>query len=105
MNPDPTAPFYRQNLMYALCKDCEREKHCPKSGDYPVISPLSRYILQYLSEISDGFSMYPNQGSWEDQPAWFIQLLNVARATRARKERSEIDAKRHGSTSQVNPVR
>ncbi|MFA4959966.1 MAG: hypothetical protein WC535_08785 [Candidatus Cloacimonas sp.] len=61
----------------------------------PIISPLSRYIIQYLVEASNGYHLYPLEGSWENQPQWFIDQLNIARTTQANKEREERE--RHNS--------
>lgn len=89
MNPDSTVPAYDEITRWAICPYCERHQTCDKGESYPIISPLTRYILQYMSEINAGFAMYPLPGSWECQPEWFMSLLNTARAAQTRKERSE----------------
>lgn len=91
MNPDPTAPFYDQNLSWFICAHCLRNEICKKDESFPVISPLTRYILQYLSEIDAGFCVYPLQGSWEHQPVWFISLLNTARQALTNKQKDEAE--------------
>ena len=42
-----------------------------------------------MVEASNGYNLYPLEGSWENQPQWFIDQLNIARKTQANKEREE----------------
>lgn len=97
MSVDSTMPFYEENLRFRICLFCEQNETCTKGEEYPVISHLSRYILQYMSEINAGFTAYPLPGTWEDQPAWFMSLLNAGRTAQSRKER-ELN-ERHNAKS------
>ena len=42
-------------------------------------------------EINNGFHQYPLEGSWENQPQWFIDQLNIARKTQANKEKKSVN--------------
>ena len=87
-NPDSTAPFWRNNLMYKMCRACEMNETCAKQDTYPLISRLTSHVLAYMNELSAGIAHYPNAGSWEHQPVWFMNLLNTARATMARMQKT-----------------
>ena len=88
-NQSSTVLEDREILKYAICRYCEKLEECDQNDGMPIISPLSRYIIQYLVEINNGFHQYPLEGSWENQPQWFIDQLNIARKTQANKEREE----------------
>lgn len=89
MNTDSTDPFFEDNMKTAICGHCQQNETCDKIN-LPVISHMSRYIQQFMNEIAQGFALYPCAGSWQDQPAWFINQLNIARSARAKAEAREI---------------
>jgi len=62
----------------------------------PIISPLSRYILEYATQAIDGFMMYPKSGSWEHQDSWFYELfkLTVAKINQVKNEIMKEEARR-----------
>ena len=78
-NQDSADPFYLTNMKYGICRHCERFGDCPQDDTMPIVSHVSRYIMKYNSEIKQGFTSYPNQGNWEQQPAWFMRLLDSLR--------------------------
>ncbi len=80
------------NLMrMAICPSCEHREECEKTDDMNFISPLSMYIIRYLTEIRTGFNYYPYPGTWEDQPEWFMACLDIGRAAFASAERREYE--------------
>ncbi len=94
-NADSAEAYYAENMRYFICQQCELEKECKKGADMPVISPLSRYMLKWHSE-SKNFPVYPLEGTWEDQPTWFLQLLDVITQKLNQLQKSELDnAKLH----------
>ena len=63
---------------FTFCQYCEQNETCEKSGK-PKILAVSRKIMRYLNEEKRGRLDYPFQGTWENQPAWFIEMLDAAR--------------------------
>jgi len=88
LNNSSTDPFYRQNMQYFMCAmNCENGKVCP--GKFSMVSPMSGYIMQYMTEINAGIPVYPNAGSWENQPDWFIKNLNLSRSHMAQLQKDK----------------
>lgn len=78
---DPAdSPWYRQNMIYGICRQCQLSAKCPKTELYPIISPMAAYVMKYHGEIQSGFAVYPEPGGWEQQPTWFVSLLSAFRA-------------------------
>ena len=90
-NSDSSDPFYRQNMVYGICRHCERNSTCSKSERYPIISPMAQYVIKYYAEIEGWFEYYPNDGGWENQPQWFLSLLSTYRAVITKQQKREID--------------
>jgi hypothetical protein len=75
-NPDSAEPFYQGNMRLFICPHCSYYGNCKQGDSMPIISPLSRYMLRWFSELKT-VPMYPLPGTWEDQPMWFSALLPV----------------------------
>ena len=54
----------------------------------------NRVVLNYMYEILGGFKRYPYEGSFEDQPKWFISLLNTAFAEKNRLDKAKAERER-----------
>lgn len=99
VNNDAADPFRDMNMRNGICPNCEQYTICKRSKQMPIISAVSGYVMKYLSEIASGFCSYPEPGSWEKQPAWFMIMLDKAKAEQHRQEklRQEREAKKHGN--------
>ena len=74
-----------------MCRLCEMNEKCPKTESYPLISPISYHIITYMNEIDSGYSSYPNGGTWELQPVWFMSSITLARNTLARCKKAILE--------------
>ena len=74
-----------------MCQLCEMNEICTKSDSYPLISPLSYHIITYMNEMDAGYSSYPNGGTWELQPIWFMSSINLARNTLTRCKKAILE--------------
>ena len=95
---DSADPFLKQNMRYGICRHCEIFTDCNKTDAMPIISPISSYIFKFYNEHSRGFNTYPQSGGWDQQPIWFIDLLDKLRAKMGKldeekRKREELKAK------------
>jgi len=44
-----------------------------------------------MNEIDSGYCGYPNGGTWELQPIWFMSSINLARNTLARCKKAILE--------------
>lgn len=75
-NRDSTDPFYYKNLQAFMCQNCKATDTCAKLPEMPLVSQFSRYMLRWHSE-QQVVPSYPLPGTWEDQPAWFSNLMSA----------------------------
>lgn len=92
-NTDSADPFYDYNLSVFMCSNCEAAANCKKTAMMPMISPLSRYILRWNAELKL-VPRYPLDGTWEDQPVWFTELMAVCSNKIQSLEKSEVEKSR-----------
>lgn len=78
--------------IHSFCSDCEREGNCVKRN-LPKILDCNQTVIKFMYQIEGGFKMYPNEGSWIDQPEWFNYLLGQAQAEFNRIQRAKIKDK------------
>lgn len=91
VNSDSTDPFFRTNMRYGICSHCEIFQTCQKEEAMPIISPMANYVMKYHGEIERGFAVYPQPGGWENQPVWFLRLLDTMRSRLALIEKRKQD--------------
>ena len=89
-NPDSTVKYWGRNLRIYTCPYCSLYGECQQGDEMPVISPLSRYVMAWHAQ-SRSFPTYPLSGTWEDQPAWYNNLIAAVgnKYNQLEKERME----------------
>lgn len=91
VNPDSTDSFYRKNMQYSICTHCELNTTCEKPEGYPLITPLSRWLIRWFHELRAGRE-YPYGRTWEDQPNWFHEQMGLIGQAMERAEQIKAEA-------------
>jgi hypothetical protein len=74
-----------------FCSNCERQGNC--DFQHPKVHRTAWYIYQYVMQIANGHLAYPQPGSWEYQPTWFMSLLWSGQRELDRLQREKAEGK------------
>lgn len=89
-NTNSADPFLAKNMKMGICRFCEQNEICRKGDNMPVISALSRYAIRWYHELKAA-PRYPVDGTWEDQPNWFMELISQAANVFTRLETEKLN--------------
>jgi len=80
MNDDASELMDNQQVTdIQFCAYCSISDKCSKKG-LPKILQVNQTILKYVYNFEAKVTIYPNPGSWRDQPIWFNKLFDVGRS-------------------------
>ncbi len=65
----------RLSVAHGICKDCELDGKCDRKKQ--KILDCNMKVIEYYTEIQNGFCQYPYRGNLHSQANWFKSLYIV----------------------------